>query len=93
MSKFATKQKFGGQVASVCRMVLLAAPSHKDPTKMCLRAGVVLAISSSQDTIYIKDLGSDDATMTSVEWTFVSTGCPADAEAMPIGSWTWPPRV
>lgn len=98
MSKYATTQKFANQRASVGRIVVLAAPSHDDRTKICLRAGIIVAISSRTDRPYIKDLG--DSGTTSQEWVHYDAqdadGCHSVEEAMesmPMGCWSWPLSV
>lgn len=98
MSKYATEQKFGGQRASVGRVVVLATDRHDDKSGMCLRAGVILAISSSKDIPYIAAHASLKTTVGHIlpgdhEWKFVETRTETEVEAMPIGSWTWPPRI
>ncbi len=101
---YATKQKFGGQVASVGRVVLLMARSVKDKTSGCLHAGVISGISSSKDLPYIRDLRTDlrfdpwdkpylHRDFAEDAWNFVETSTVAEVEAMPLGSWTWPVRV
>ena len=99
MSKFSTMQEFGGQRASVGRVVLLACPSHDDPAKMCLRSGKIIAISSKHDRPYIQDDKTGEVDWEAPKWTFYTPRSPTpetrllEIEHMPIGSWTWPPRV
>lgn len=108
MSKYATTQSFGGQRASVGRAVILSRVPHDGRRGVCLVAGTIHAISSSKDMPYIApiDRGSsggrrdaewqDDAMRSgdpSLRWRFCETQTEADVEAMPLGSWTWPPRV
>lgn len=93
MSTYATQQKFGGQRASVGRIVLLAAPKHDDPSKVCLRAGIVVAVSAGQDRPYIQDAKTGVVDWGEPMWHFRATTSPEEAEALPLGAWTWPPRI
>jgi hypothetical protein len=100
MSKYVTKQYFGGQRASVGRVVVLATDKHDGKPGICLRAGVIRAISSSKDMPYIAAHDSlnlpttvDHVSPGDHEWKFVETRTEAEVEAMLIGSWTWPVRV
>jgi hypothetical protein len=56
MSAYMTKRMFGGQRAHVTGLVLLAMPKHDDSAVVCLRAGIIVAISSRHDRPYIQDL-------------------------------------
>jgi len=57
---------------------------------MCLRAGIVGAISSSKDLPHLRDLKSGEADKDPKEWTFVATKSEDDIEKLEIGQWTWP---
>jgi len=105
VSKYATKKTFAGRKARVGDVVVLAArkpgensscftcqcgtPCWKHDT-MCLRAGVVGAISSSQDLPYLRDLKAGEVDKDPKEWTFVETFSEEGIEEMEIGQWTWP---
>lgn len=97
MSKYATDQKFAGQRASVGRVVLLAAKKHDGSEGVCLRAGMIIAISSKDDRPYIHDVAAGTCDWKEPAWTFFNVHQSASDEEtlalMPIGSWTWPPRV
>lgn len=101
MARYATERSFGGQRASVGRIVLLACASHDDPKKTCLRAGIIIAISSKHDRPYIHDLKTGEADfLWEVPWKYYDpesrteeTRLTEIETCMPIGSWTWPPRV
>lgn len=98
MSKYVTDQKFAGQRASVGRVVILAAKKHDGSKGVCLRAGMIIAISSKGDRPYIHDIAAGTCDWKEPAWTFFDLasqpGIPispiAEAESMPIGSWTWP---
>lgn len=95
MSKYATEQKFGGQRASVGRAIVLATRKHDGKEGTCLRAGTIRAVSSSQDLPYIVVDGEpgDLVNKDDLGWKFVETRTESEVEAMPFGSWTWPPRI
>ncbi len=87
MSLYATRQFFGGFRASVGRIVVLAASKHDRQLGMCLRAGIIRAISHMKDTPYIFETYTGQCDN---EWTFVETTTEQGMENLPIGSWTWP---
>lgn len=89
MSSYATKQAFGGRRAAVTDTVVLAVRQH-DGEGVCLRAGMVEAISGGHDRPYFRD-PRDGAV--SMDWMFRETRTVEEIEALPIGSWTWPIRV
>ncbi len=94
MASYSTIQMFAGRRARVGDIVILAGRSHDGGDKMCLRAGVVVAICSSQDRPFLLDLRNNSVDWVDPAWKFVAT--PSDRsiqlemEALPIGSWTWP---
>jgi len=106
VSKYQTKQMFDGRRARVGDVVVLAAITNKgnwyscpaccacqpcaEHNRMCLRAGIVGAISSSKDLPHLRDLKSGEADKDPKEWTFVATKTVEKIEALEIGQWTWP---
>lgn len=89
MSVYETKQKFGRRRARVTDAVVLAADAHDDPMKVCIRAGEVVAISSSTDYPYFIDKGRPERGL-SQKWIFKPTRTKEEIEALPMGTWTWP---
>lgn len=97
MSKYATEQRFGGQRARVGRAVVIAVKRHDGREGVCLRAGIIFAISSTHDAPYIQNIRA-----AAVEWSglggvielkYFDAKTEEDLAKMPIGSWCWPPRV
>lgn len=73
MSKYMTDQKFAWQRASVGRVVLLAAKKHDGSDGVCLRAGMIIAISSKDDRPYIHDIAAGTCDWKEPAWTFFDT--------------------
>jgi len=99
MSKYATQKTYDGRRARIGDMVILACPKydmreinyHPAPEqKMCLRAGVVGAISSSRDIPYLRDLRAGSPDADPEWWVFVATRTEEDIEKLEISQWTWP---
>jgi hypothetical protein len=103
VSKYSTQRTFDGRKARIGDIVVLACPKYdlreypynQPEQKMCLRAGIVSAISSSRDTRdipYLRDLRSGSGTQDADPgwWMFVSTKTEEDIEKLEIGQWTWP---
>lgn len=88
MASYATKSLFAGRPAVIHDAVVLAAPKHNDPTKVCLHAGTVVAVTA--DRPYIKDERTGEMDFDAPRWKFVETHSREDIENMPLGSWTWP---
>jgi len=88
MAKYASDKTYGGQRASVGRVVVVATPYAG---RVVLRAGIISSILGDGDTPAIEVIGED--TDGKIVGTFVETRTGADAEAMPAGSWSWPPRL
>jgi hypothetical protein len=105
VSKYLTKRDFAGRRARVGDIVVLAARKPGDVRgcftcdcgtpcwihdTSCLRAGIVGAISSSQDLPYLRDLKAGEVDKNPNEWEFVRTSSVDEIEALEIGQWTWP---
>ncbi len=88
MARYASKKSYGGQRASVGRVVVVAR-AVTTSGRVELRAGVIATILPSGEPS-IDVIGLADAWQ---EAPFVETKTTSDVEAMPAGSWTWPPRV
>jgi hypothetical protein len=79
MSKYATEQMFGGQRASVGRVVVIHTLHGICADTIDRIAGEAPVMKFNQGRLN--------------EFTFHPTTTAADVEAMPPGCWTWPPRV
>lgn len=88
MARYTSESTFGGQRASVGRVVVVAREVTRGG-RVELRAGIIATILPSGEPS-IDVIGLSDALQGA---PFVETKTPEDAEAMPAGSWTWPPRV
>ncbi len=94
MSKYVTTQMFGDRRASVRMAVVVCVAKHNDGLGTCLKAGIIVAISSDRDIPYIRIFQVDDSAsyaITSLE--FVETNTVGDIERLPVGTWTWPMEV
>lgn len=78
--KYATKTKYAGQVATVCRVVAVKLGGR-------VRSGVIDEIRNGEPLIALS------GESTPMVFVFEPTVTPADVGAMPDGCWTWPPRV
>lgn len=93
---FATKQRFGGRRATVGARVLLACPRHDSKPGICLVAGLVIAVSASQDRPYILNHRNGQTDWEAPAWEFFNVVINEASglvllEKMPVGSWTWLP--
>lgn len=88
MSKYATTQTFGGHLAAVGMTVVLSQPRHDKKPGTCLRAGMIVAVSSTTDTPWVMDLKHPE--LCSKDVRFVSTNTEAQINDMPPHTWTWP---
>ncbi len=92
MSKYPTTRRFPEEIgtrARVTDLVVICCPRHDGKPGTCLRAGLVVAVSSSADVPWILDVKHPELSKTR---PFCATATPEDVETMPIGSWTWPLR-
>lgn len=88
--KYATLQSFAGQRASIGRIVVISVAGSEGLPR--IRAGLIAAIDPALDAPRILDLRCPEQEP-SAGWAFCATLTPAEAEAIPAGSWTWPPRI
>ncbi len=94
--KYATEQKFGDQRASVGRVVIVIT---EDDGERLLTPGIISRI-REDDTPLIRTVGSfpsgDDTLSDGKDWgglVYREAVTEADIEALPVDSWTYPPRV
>jgi hypothetical protein len=85
MKEYATKQTFDGQRASLTRRVIVK------PSESVIVVGDIFGIDVERDEPDIAVFGSDHDFRGKLR--FHSTKTEADLDAMPSGTWTWPPRV
>jgi hypothetical protein len=88
MVKYATDQSFGGQRASVGRVVVVCLEREEWPT---LVPGLIDSIDVVMDQPWIQVMGAVGRLLLQPRYSGAAT--PAEAEAMPPGTWTWPPRI
>lgn len=82
MSKYASERVFGGQRASVGRVVVVR-KEHE------LFVGLIDNIYDDDGVLIVTPQDNDQSS----EFSFVETKTAEDVEKMPEDSWTWPPRV
>lgn len=85
---YATRQRFGGRRAKVTDLVVLCCPRHDGKPGTCLRARMVVAISSTTDSPWISDVKHPE--QPAKDRIFYDARTQAEIETMPVGTWTWP---
>lgn len=83
-----SRGSFAGQPLSVGRSVLLAAYTNPDGSTE-VRAGICAAILNDGTPVFFDTI---DIVKRS-DYTFCEAKTPDDLRRLPVGSWTWPPRV
>jgi len=89
-AKYATVQSFGGQRASIGRVVLVKIGVGQGDVEPVLAPGMIESIEEG-DRPNIR-------TTTGMRFAggmldFAETKTEADIDSAPLGSWTWPPRA
>jgi hypothetical protein len=88
-ARYATVQKFGDRKATVGAVVVMCCPRHDDKPGTCLRAGMVVAVSSTKDLPWILDVKHPEHGPTT-ELRFIPTSNETQMENLPLDAWTWP---
>jgi len=95
-ARYATEQEFGGRKARVGDTVIICCPRHDiccprhdEKPGTCLRAGMVVAVSSTNDRPWIVDV-MHVANGPTLMMDFHETFTEGQIESMPVDAWTWP---